>query len=62
VVGGAESGEFIRQTQAMAEAWGRRGAETRSRVLSGLNHFTVLDPLFDADSDLVRRLVELTEG
>jgi arylformamidase len=62
VVGGAESPEFIRQSRDMAAAWGRRGAVTRFEALEGLDHFTVLDPLFDADSGLVGRIVELTRA
>ena len=45
----------------MADLWGARGVETRYEALPGLNHFTVLDPLFDADSALVRRIVELAK-
>ena len=59
VVGGAETAEFIRQSRAMADLWGAKGATTRFEALDGLNHFTVLDPLGDADSDLVRRIVEM---
>lgn len=59
VVGGDESSEFILQSRALAELWGGRGTETRLEILPGLDHFTVLDPLFDPDSALVRRLVEL---
>ena len=59
VVGGAESPEFIRQSRDMAERWGRAGAETRFEALPGLDHFTVLDPLFDAESAIVQRIVDL---
>ena len=59
VVGGEESGEFLRQSREMAEAWGLAGAVTRYEAPAGLNHFTVLDPLFDAASPLVARIVEL---
>ena len=61
VVGADESPEFLRQSRMMADLWGARGAQTRYETLAGLNHFTVLDPLFDADSGLVRRLVELAK-
>ena len=60
VVGGDESPEFLRQSRMMAELWGAKGVDTRYQALPGLNHFTVLDPLFAADSDLVRRIVDLT--
>lgn len=59
VVGGDESPEFLRQSRMMADLWGARGVQTRYEALPGLNHFTVLDPLFDPDSPLVRRIVEL---
>jgi len=58
-VGAEESDEFRRQSHAMAERWGAGGADTRVTELPGLNHFTVLDPLFDAGSPEVARLVEL---
>jgi arylformamidase len=62
LVGGDESPEFIRQSRAMADAWAARGAMTRFEVLPGLNHFTVLDSLFDPDSAMVGRVVELARG
>lgn len=58
VVGGAETAEFIRQSRAMADLWASKGVETRFEALDGLNHFTVLDPLGDAESGLVRRIAE----
>jgi len=60
-VGGDESPEFLRQSRDMAALWGARGVETRVEVLDGLNHFTVLDPLQDADSAMVRRVVEMAK-
>ncbi len=62
VVGGDETGEFIRQSRDMAAFWGDRGVETRLEILPGLNHFTVLEPLTDPDSALVRRIVELVRA
>lgn len=50
VVGGAESGEFLRQTRDFAAAWG--GSH---EVLPGANHFTVLDPFTDPAHPLVAR-------
>lgn len=58
-VGGDETSEFLRQSRDMAALWGARGVETRLEVLAGLNHFTVLDPLGDADSAMVGRVVEM---
>jgi len=60
VVGGAESGEFLRQNRIIAEVWRRQGALTRDEEIPGANHFTVLDPLGDPGSAMVRRLVELS--
>ncbi len=62
IVGADESPEFLRQSHTMADLWGTNGVETRYEAMAGLNHFTVLDPLFDEDSALVRRLVELSGG
>ncbi len=59
VVGGDETPAFLRQSRAMAELWAEKGATARFEALPGLNHFTVLDPLADAASGLVRRIVDL---
>lgn len=50
VVGGAESGEFIRQTRDFATAWGGTAEEA-----PGEDHFTVIAPLADAASAMVER-------
>jgi arylformamidase len=60
VVGGAESSEFLRQSKIMAEGWRGKGAETRYESIPGLNHFTVCDPMLEADSAMTKRLVELS--
>ncbi|MDQ2953447.1 MAG: alpha/beta hydrolase [Pseudomonadota bacterium] len=65
VVGGLESSEFLRQSHIIAEAWRQSGAETRYEAVPRANHFTVIDPLADANSEMVERLVALcgrTEG
>jgi arylformamidase len=59
IVGADESPEFLRQSRMMADHWAAHGVETGYEALAGLNHFTVLDPLFDGDSALVRRIVDL---
>ena len=61
IVGGAETSEFIRQSRDMAAVWASKGADTRFEALPGLNHFTVLAPLADPDSALVKRIVELAK-
>jgi arylformamidase len=62
VVGADESPEFLRQSRMMADLWGAQGVETRYEALPGLNHFTVLDPLFDPDSALVKRIAALAHN
>lgn len=59
IVGADESPEFLRQARLMADHWAANGVETRYEALPGLNHFTVLDPLFDRNSGLVKRIVAL---
>lgn len=61
VVGGIESSEFLRQSRAMADAWGGRGVWTRYEEIGGANHFTVIDPLLKSDSPMVARIVELAQ-
>jgi arylformamidase len=60
VVGGIESAEFLRQSRDMADGWGARGTTTRYEEIPGANHFTVVDPLGDAQSKMTKRVVELT--
>ncbi|QYF86160.1 alpha/beta hydrolase [Brevundimonas sp. PAMC22021] len=62
VVGADESAEFVRQSRDMAERWRVDGVQTRFDPLPGLNHFTVLNPLFDTDSALVKRIAELARA
>jgi len=44
VVGGDESGEYLRQNRLIQQAWGRERVPVAA-VLPGLNHFSVLDAL-----------------
>jgi arylformamidase len=62
LVGAEESPEFLRQSRMMADHWAAHGVETRYEALPGLNHFTVLDPLFDAGSDTTRYIATLCKG
>ena len=57
VAGGAESGEFIRQSRDMAEAWGGS-----CEFLPGADHFTVIAPLSDPASPLVACAERLARG
>ena len=59
VVGGNESAEYFRQSQAVVEQWGRAGLATRFGRVPGANHFTAIAPLSDPDSPMVGRLTEL---
>jgi len=61
VVGGEESSEFLRQSKIVADDWRERGAQTRYEAIPGLNHFTVCDPMTDANSAMTKRLVELAK-
>ncbi len=56
VVGGAESGEFRRQTRDFAAHWGGTAEE-----LAGLDHFTVLEPLADRGCARVARAAQLAK-
>lgn len=60
VVGGAESGEFRRQSRILADGWQDK-AKTRYEEIPGANHFTVTDPLDDKDSAMSVRLAELAK-
>ncbi len=62
VVGGAESAEFHRQSEAIVEIWGRAGVDTRYESLGERHHFDVIAPLADPDSAMTRRLVTLAGG
>jgi arylformamidase len=59
VVGGAESGEFLRQSADMVRTWGEDGVETRYEEINGANHFTVIAPLTDPYSAMVERIGQL---
>ena len=61
VVGGDESSEFLRHSKSIADDWRERGAQTRYEALPGMNHFTICDPMTDANSAMTKRLVELAK-
>ena len=62
VVGGAESGEFLRQSASIVRVWGEDGATTRYEEIEDANHFTVIAPLADPNSAMVERLVQLSRN
>jgi arylformamidase len=59
IVGGTESSEYLRQSAAIVADWGEDGVTTRYEEAEGANHFTVIDPLSDANSAMCERLVQL---
>lgn len=60
-VGGEESSEYLRQSRKIVEEWGRSGVETKLDIRSGANHFTVIAPLADPDSDLTLEVLRLAK-
>ncbi len=61
VAGALESSEFLRQSHAIAHAWGASGVATRCEEVAATNHFTVIGALADPDSAMVARLLALSE-
>ena len=59
VVGGIESAEFLRQSRELTDTWGKAGVTTRYDAPAGIHHFTVIEPLNDPNSKMVKRLLEL---
>jgi arylformamidase len=59
VVGGAESGEYLRQSRSLVERWGLAGAATELMITPGDNHFTVIAPFADPSSRLSQTLARL---
>lgn len=59
VVGADESSEFLRQSAAIVRAWGEAGVNTRYEEIATANHFTVIAPLTDPNSDMCTRLKQL---
>ena len=58
-VGGDESSEYIRQSRTITEQWGKAGVTTHCEELAGKNHFTIVEPLSDRDSNQVKRIASL---
>jgi arylformamidase len=58
-VGGAESGEYLRQSHAIAEAWALEGVNSRYAEIPAGNHFTAIAPLADPDSQMVAALAAM---
>jgi arylformamidase len=62
VVGARESSEFLRQSKTVAETWRQGMALTRYEEIAGANHFTVVDPLTDANSAMTARVAALANS
>ena len=62
VVGALESSEFLRQSSIVAETWRKGGAQTRYEAVAGANHFTIIEPLADANSAMTKRVVEMAKN
>lgn len=62
VAGALESDEFKRQSRLIADAWRQDGVETRYEEISGANHFTILDPLTDAQSAITARVAAMAQS
>ncbi|TCT08392.1 acetyl esterase/lipase [Tepidamorphus gemmatus] len=61
-VGGAESDEFLRQSREIVDEWIEGGVRAEYFEATGANHFTVIAPLAEPDSDMTRDLAALTPG
>lgn len=62
VAGARESRAFLRQGRGLADIWATQGAATRYVELPGADYFTILEPLADPGSALVRRLADLARA
>lgn len=61
-VGAEESGEYLRQSRAIAERWARAGARTGFKAVAGANHFTIVACLADSDSPMVGTLLDMVRA
>ena len=61
VVGARESSEFLRQSRTVVDTWRQANAQTRYEAIAGADHFTVVDPLTDANSAMTKRVAELAK-
>lgn len=61
-VGGAESAEYLRQSHAITDIWGKAGCRTTYAEIAGANHFTVVSGLAEARSELTDALLALANA
>lgn len=59
VVGGSESDEFLRQSRMLVDTWTGPDLTGTLNIQEGADHFTVLNPLADPQSELVTVLCAL---
>src|SRR5262245_18246755 len=62
VVGGLESGEFLRQSKTVADAWQQRHAITRYDEIHAIIHFTLVDALANPPSAMTARVAALVHS
>jgi arylformamidase len=55
--GGNETDAFRRQSETMAEIWGKKGVKTVAEAVPGVNHFTVLTGMDDASNPATRAIL-----
>jgi arylformamidase len=60
-VGRDESDEFKRQSDTIAACWSGAGAPTTSVHVPNKNHFTVIDDLRDADSEMTKAIAAMAK-
>ena len=56
-VGGDESDEFVRQSADFVTAWGNSAVSVKLDILSGKNHFSVIQDLYNKDSPLCKSML-----
>jgi hypothetical protein len=57
VLGGDEGPEYLRQSEALAAAWRDTGLALEVVVLTGQNHFSIVDQLNDPEAELSRLIL-----
>ncbi|EFO30556.1 putative esterase/lipase/thioesterase [Roseibium sp. TrichSKD4] len=59
VAGGNESPAFIGQSTCLYEDWKEKAETATLNIVEGANHFTIVDPLADPNSEMSRKLAAL---
>lgn len=58
-VGGSETDEFIRQSEEFVPVWKQAGINCSLMVVPGMNHFTILGEMAEADGALTNATAEM---